>query len=176
MNKKLLLLASVIIIALLPACAQVKKIYAYKQASIPGIQPKLITREGGESQQLPVRKETFNYWFYIGFSKNEKIDVTGIWISGKKYSVKTESVNNLPVIKINYTAASENATVVMVPVTRNAVMLAYPSGEAKDSEHLSKYLSNLVNKHELVIAYLWRGKKYYAVKKLITVLAPEAQQ
>jgi hypothetical protein len=176
MNKKLLLLASVTIIALLPACAQVKKIYAYKQASIPGIQPKLITLEGGESQQLPARKETYNYWFYTGVSKNEKIDVTSLWISGKKYNVKNEPVNNLPVIKVNYTAASVNDTVIMVPVTRNAVMLTYPSGEANDSVYLSKYLSSLVNKYELVIAYKWKGKKYYTFKKTIIALAPEAHQ
>ena len=96
MNKKLLLLVSVTFIVLFPACAQVKKIYAYKQASIPGIQPGLITQEGGESIQVPARrKATFNYWFYTGFSKNEKIEVTALWISGKKYSVKSEPVNRL---------------------------------------------------------------------------------
>jgi hypothetical protein len=174
MNKRIQLLAFVTIIALLPACAQVKKVYAYKQASIPGIQPKLITQEEGVSQQLPVRKETFNYWFYIGVSKNEKIEVNSLWISGKKYNVKNEPVNKLPVIKINYTAASENDTVIMVPVTRNAVMLTYPSGEVNDSVNPSKYLTSLIIKNELVIAYLWKGKKYYTVKKMITVLAPEA--
>lgn len=176
MNKKLLLLSSVFIIALFPACAQVKKIYAYKQASIPGIQPKLITSEGGETQQLPVRKETFNYWFYLSYSKHDKIDVTGLWISGKKYNFKSEPVNNLPVIKVNYTAASENDTVIMVPFIRNAVMLVYPKGEIKDSASVSTYFSTLVNKYELVIAYLWKGKKYYTTKRTITALAPEARQ
>ncbi len=174
MNKKLLLLISFTIILLSPAFGQLKKVYAYKQASLPGIQPRVTTEEGGGNKQRAERKETFNYWFYISFSKKEKITVTGLWISGKRFTVKSEPITELPVKKINYTAASANDTITMVPFTRNAVMLTYPSGMANDTTPVSKYLLNLVNHNELVIVYFWKGKKYYAVKKMISTLAPEA--
>ena len=175
MNKKLLVLVSIKILVLLPAMAQVKKVYAYKQASIPGIQPRTITAEGGSPTQLPERKATYNYWFYVSHIKTTGINITALWIGGKKYSAKTETISKLPVIKINYTAASADDTVTLVPATKNAITLTYPAGEDNKPENISKYLSNLINTHELVIAYYWKGRKYYAVKNLITRLTPEAQ-
>jgi hypothetical protein len=177
MNKKILLLFSTTIIFLLPVPAQLtyplKKLYAYKQAGIPGIQPG-VTGEAGDKQKGK-RKESFNYWFYLVFSKSGMINITGLWLSGKKFTVKTEPITELPVKKINYTSASGNDTVTLVPFTKNAVLLTYPAGEDKDTAAVSKYLSDLVSKNELVITYYWKGKKFYKVSRKITVLDPEAK-
>jgi hypothetical protein len=176
MNKKILLLLSTAIVFLLPASSQaiypLKKLYAYKQAGIPGIQPE-VTGEAGNKQKME-RKETFNYWFYLVFSKSEIINITELWLSGKKFTAKTESIKELPVKKINYTSDSGNDTVTLVPFTKNAVLLTYPAGEDKDPAAVSKYLSDLVSNNELVITYYWKGKRFYKVSRKITLLKPEA--
>ena len=73
--------------------AQVKKIYAYKQASIPG---NIISTEDNDIKEKNGIKQTeqtqnFNYWFYISIPKKEKVIVTGLWINNQQYDIKSES-------------------------------------------------------------------------------------
>ena len=153
----------------------VKKIYGYKQASIPGILPDY----SGENDIKPTGKkpkQNFNYWFYLEIPKAEKINVTGLWVAGLRYDIKTETVSNLPMKKIIFTGMEKNDTTVMVPATRNKVMLIYPSGESKDTAINSKYITGLTNKNELVISYLWKNKKYYATLKKLKELNPDVRQ
>jgi len=174
MNKKIFFLLSFAILFLAPAFAQVKsplkKLYAYKQASVSGVKSS-VTQENQKVKQ----SETYNYWFYLVFPSSEEMSVTEIWLSGKKFSVKSEPVKELPVKKINYTDPSGKSAVIMVPFTKNAVLLTYPAAEANDPGAVSKYFSALLNTHELVITYYWRTKKFYKVAKKITVLEPEAR-
>lgn len=139
----------------------IKKIFAYRQATVPGIPP------AGNAE----RKPTYNYWIYI--ENSEKISVADIWISGKRFSVKTEPVTKTPVMKINYNGSSGVDTVTLVPASRYNVMLIYPSGKIKDSSIGSKYVSGLIKKSELVIGYFWKGKKYFAPIKAFISLEPD---
>jgi hypothetical protein len=163
MKTKSAILALMLFIVANTGIAQLKKVHAYKQASLPG-----IVRDNDQ------RVETFNYWFYIEVSKPEKIRITGLWIAGKQFESKTETITSLPVKKIVITGASDNDTIIMAPATRNVVLLVYPSGEKKDPVIATKYLSGLISSSELVIAYIWKGKKYYATVKKIKTLAPDA--
>src|SRR5687767_4474588 len=168
MYKRFFLAMFPVILLCISAKAQVKpvikKIHAYRQATVPGIPP------AGNDE----RKPTYNYWIYIETSG--KISVADIWISGKRFSVKTEPIMKTPVIKINYNATNGTDTVIMVPETKNYVMLIYPSGKIKDSAIGSKYVSGLIKKSELVIGYFWRGKKYFAPVKAFTSLEPDIGQ
>lgn len=177
MNKKILLFIAPVILFLVPAPAQeknpVQKIYAYKQAGIPGIRPD-VNKENGVSQRQEL-KESFNYWFYLVLQKSENIQITEIWLSGKKFTVKAEPIKELPVKKINYTSSPGNDTMILVPFTKNEVWLTYPAGEASDTTTTSKYFSSLVNRYELVIVYYRKDKRFYKLSRKIKVLEPEAK-
>jgi hypothetical protein len=152
----------------------VKKLYAYKQASIPGIN---ISTDDNDINDKKTTKKTdpsqnFNYWFYISMSKTEKISITGLWINGKQYDLKSEVITNLPVQKIIYTGVEKNAPIIMVPVTSNKIILVYPVAIKRVN---SKYTTNLAKTNELVIRYTLKGKTYYTTTKKIKELTPDVR-
>jgi hypothetical protein len=155
--------------------AQVKKIYAYKQASIPGILPDYSDENDikDEKAKKPERKQNYNYWFYLSILKTDNITVTGLWISGKQYDIKTETVKDLPVKKIVFTGLEKNDTTIMVPKTSNKIILVYPSGEKADD---SKYALNFAKTNDLVIRYIRKGKILYTTLKKIKELTPDVRQ
>ena len=150
----------------------VKKVYAYKQASIPGIVP-VHTEENKTKQKKTERKQEYNYWFYMELPKSEKITITGLWISGIRYSLKEDAINDLPVKKIIFTGIEKNDTTVMVPFTRNKIILVYPAGKMKEEKKGSAPVTDIARTNELVISYTSKGKIYYASVKKIKELAPD---
>ena len=152
----------------------VKKIYGYKQASIPGILPNYSEENDIQPTGKNKPKQNYNYWFYIEFLKTEKIYVTGLWISGIQYDLKSETVNNLPVRKIIFSGTDKNDTTIMVPFSKNKIILVYPSGESKLDD--SKYAINLARQNELVLCYTWKNKPYYTTIKKLKELIPDVRQ
>jgi len=153
----------------------VKKIYGYKQASIPGILPNYSEETDIKPTGKNKPKQSYNYWFYLEIPKAEKITLTGLWISGISHDIKYEMVNNSPIKKMIFTGMEKNDTTIMVPATKNKIILIYPSGESKDTTINSKYITGLTNKNELVIAYLWKNKKYYLTLKKLKQLNPDVR-
>ena len=151
-----------------------KKIYAYKQAGIPGILPTAANEEGNNQKQS--RSSIFNYWIYIETSRNVTITITDLWISGKRFNAKSETIIELPVNKINYSAASGIDTVLLVPYTTYKVLLTYPTGLNKSKSSTLKYFSGLISKNELVVGYIYKGIKYCKALKKMTTLEPEVHQ
>jgi len=144
----------------------VKKLHGYKQASIPGILPTGKTKP----------KQSFSYWFYLEIDKTEKINVTGLWIGGIPHDIKAETITGFPVKKIVFTGMEKNDTTIMVPFTKNKVMLVYPSGESRDTIIRSKYINNLAQVNELVVRYTWKNKTYYTTLKKLKELNPDVRQ
>lgn len=151
----------------------IRKVHAYKQASLPGIYPVIVDTKGNEIQ--PEYKPSYNYWFYLEIPKSEKIIIADIWIEGKRFSVKSEPITKTPYKKVIHTGAIPPDTVVIVPKTPNRVIFFYPSGSLKDSMGGSRYLAGLVRDNELVIGYFRKGKKYFKAVRMITSLPPEAR-
>lgn len=147
-----------------------KKIYAYKQASLPGIQPNML-----ESRDIQEIKTKYNYWFFFILKRSKRINVTELWIDGNKFNSKSDTVKRLPVYKIAYTAASGNDSLTMVPYTKNSVLLINPDGVSNESNPNSNCLSHLIKSHELVITYYRNGNKHYKKVKKIVELEPEAR-
>ena len=177
MNKKTfipLFLLIVIVSGFTQAKPPVKKVYGYKQASIPGIVPDFTGETGIQPSGKTKHKLNFNYWFYLEFSKTEKIIITGLWISGIHHDIKTNTITDLPVRKIILTGMGKNDTTIMVPVTKNKIILVYPSGESKIDD--SKYELNLASLNELVVRYVWKKKIYYATMKHLKELDPDVRQ
>lgn len=174
MNKKILILfAFCLLIVSIVGNAQVKKVYAYKQASIPGI---IIGSDDNDIKEKDDKKEepvqNFNYWFYLSVQKKEKVTITGLWIDGRQYGIKSETMASLPIKKVIYTGVEKNDTTVMVPFTTNKVILIYPSGILHGGlKNTLRYASQ----NELVIRYSWKGKTYYTTVKKIKELPPDVR-
>lgn len=152
----------------------VKKVYAYKQASIPGILPNYSEENDIQPTGRPKTKQNYNYWFYLEYPKTEKINITGLWISAIRHDIKVDTITQLPVKKIIFTGMDKNDTTIMVPATKNKVLLIYPSGESKVDD--SKYALNLARINELVIRYTWKKSTYYTTVKKLKELNPDVRQ
>jgi hypothetical protein len=175
MKKKLLIPLICLLVITINGSAQIKKVYAYKQASIPGIIPASDENDIKEKNgsKKTERKQNYNYWFYLSITKTEKVTVTGLWIDGKQYDLKSETITNLPVKKIVFTGLEKNDTTIMMPATSNKVLLVYPVAE-KPSD--SKYALNFARTNELVIRYTSKGKTHYTTVKKIKELTPDVRQ
>ncbi|HJS54611.1 MAG TPA: hypothetical protein VJ765_08715 [Chitinophagaceae bacterium] len=178
MKKPILIPAFFIVVlasAFIQAKPPVKKIYGYKQADIPGNLPTYSNEN--DIQPTPKTKSLrrYNYWFYLEISKPGIVNITGLWIYGIAHDTKTETINELPVKKIIFTGMDKNDTAIMVPYTKNKVLLIYPSDESKDTTINSKYITGLTSANELVIGYVWKNKKYYTTVEKITELRPEVR-
>jgi hypothetical protein len=174
MKKRMLISFICLLVIITSGFAQVKKVYAYKQASIPGIIPSSDENDIKEpGTKIFERKQNYNYWFYLSILKTEKINVTGLWIDGKQYEIKSETISKLPVKKIVFTGLDKNDTTIMVPVTSNKVLLIYPGPEKTDN---SKYALNFARTNELVISYTSKGKTRFATVKNIKELTPDVRQ
>jgi len=172
MNKIIFIFIICLSVFTLNSTAQVKKVYAFKQASIPGINIGNDNNDIKEknSTKQSERKQNFNYWFYLSIPKKENVSIKGLWIDGKQYEIKSETITDLPVKKIIYTGLVKNDTIIMAPATSNMIMLIYPGAEKNDNIVLSSARTN-----ELVIRYTWKGKTYYTTIKKIKELTPDVR-
>lgn len=178
MSKRIFILAfflTIIVSCFAQVKIPVKRSYGYKQASIPGIIPRHEETSDIQPTSKTKPKQTYNYWFYLEIFKTEKIDIKGLWISGVQHDIKTETINDLPVRKIIFTGLDKNDTTIMVPVTKNKVMLVYPSGETTNKKTNSNYVKQLTSKNELVIRYLWKNKTHYAIIKHLKEINPDVR-
>ena len=102
--------------------------------------------------------------------------MTGLWISGVQHDIKADTITDLPVRKININGMGKIDTIIMVPVTKNKVMLVYPSGESKKTTKIgSKDTRQLISSNELVIRYLWKNQTYYSTIKKLKELDPDVR-
>lgn len=176
MQKRIFILAfflTIIVSCFAQVKTPVKRSYGYKQASIPGIIPRYEENSDIQPASKTKPKQTYNYWFYLEISKTEQINITGLWISGVQHDIKTETINELPVRKMIFTGLDKNDTTIMVPVTKNKVVLVYPSGETINKKSNSNYIRQLASKNDLVIRYLWKNQIHYATIKNLKEINPD---
>ena len=152
----------------------VKKVYGYKQASIPGIIPDYSEENDVQPSGNTKPKQNFNYWFFLEFPKTERINITGLWISGIRYDIKTDTITDLPLRKIVFTGLEKNDTTILVPATKNKVILIHPSGESNAKD--SKYELTIASQSELIVRYTWKNKIYYSTMKKLKEIIPDVRQ
>ena len=177
MNKKIFIpvfLLVIIVSGFIQVKPPVKRVYGYKQASIPGILPNYSDENDIQPSGKTKHKQNYNYWFYLEFTKTEKINITGLWIAGIRHDIKSDTITDLPVRKIVFTGMEKNDTTIMVPATKNKIILIYPSGESKLGD--SKYALNLARQNELVVRYTWKNNIYYTTMKKLKELDPDVRQ
>jgi len=144
------------------------KVYAYSQTTLKGAKPGGVVEEGGtEIKTLPAKN--INYYFYIEYRPKEKFSITTLWISGKPFRAKVDSIQKTPVEIIS---EGESKKLMLVPATKNKVLLLIPTAEKNNPRKFSASLKTLVSKNELVIVYRWKSKIYYYTIPKIKILKP----
>jgi hypothetical protein len=148
------------------------KVYAYSQATLKGAKPGGVVEEGGNEVKQS-STQNINYYFYIEYRAKEKFSVSSLWINGKSYQVKTDTIRQTPVEGNAADASLSSKRKILVPATKNKVLLIIPGTELSNSTKSSSLKKQLL-KGELLIIYKWKGKTYYHTVPKIKVLEPVA--
>jgi hypothetical protein len=149
------------------------KIYAYSQVVTPGTIPKGVTGENGN--RVNTKKESaVNYYIFATHSASVKISFGEIWVNGKFYSVQTHKVDSTPVININKTIPANPEKEILVPFTRQQVVSIVPGKTMNNVISQGAWFRNMAKKNELIVSYMYRGKKYFIAVKKIKMLKPVA--
>jgi hypothetical protein len=148
------------------------KVYAYSQATLKGVKQGGIIEEGG-TEVKQSSAQNINYYVYIEYRAKEKFSVFSLWINGKSYKVKTDTIRQTPVEGNVGEASMNSKRNILVPATKNKVLLVIPGAELSTSIKSSSLKKQLL-KGELLIIYKWKGKTYYHTVPKIKVLEPVA--
>lgn len=149
------------------------KIRAYSQIMMPGMVPKNVTDENGNP--VNIKKEyPVNYYIYAVYKPAEKIIFSDIWLKGHYRKVKTNLVESTPVINFNYNIPDKPIKVILVPATKLKVVSITPDENQVAKMPSSSLFKKLKNQSELIVSYLYKGKKYFIGVKKIKKLEPIA--
>ncbi len=173
MKQKFLFTVLAIIAGLLVLAqkAPVLKVYAYSQVVLPGARKSNAVEENGaEVKQATVKK--INYFFYAEQKKLATIKVMAVWMQGKKYTAKTDSVSKTPVEIATGDASAESKEIIPAPASRNKFLLVIPDQAATTGLKPSGSLKKMIKESELVLIYQWKGKTWYFQVKKIKELEP----
>lgn len=146
-------------------------LYGYKQAVLPGANPRVISEETGEVENV-MKKANYNYFFYM--SSTARLYPSEIWIDGEGHSVKVETVKKTPVEIINSNTPLSPKKTTLVPKTTRRVIQLTPTPQISGKKMLK--VKNLSRTHELVVVYKMNGKFYYQTMKKLIVLEAAAMQ
>ena len=177
MKRKLLLAFTILFMAAISQ-AQSRpsvKLYGYTQNVIPGTRVKGDVDESGKLvKKEPDSGHMGNYRLYLTGPQSPRLYPIALWIKGERYGVKSETVANTPISVTNYNIPSHPKTTTIVPKTTQKVLLLTPLSST-DAKPLAGAAA-LAQNNELVVAYKWRGKIYYAALGKLTELEPQAMQ
>ena len=132
-----------------------------------------MTDENGN--RLNTKKETsVNYYIFASHNSSAKIIFTEVWIKGKLYSTKTKNIDSTPVININKTLPDNPVNEELVPATKGKVLSIVPAETKKSSLTKTSWFIKMTKHSELIVSYLYHGKKYFIMIKKIKMLEPVA--
>jgi hypothetical protein len=153
--------------------APVVKMYAYTQPVLPGQKKIAIPDENGNTIEPAMQKKT-NYFFYAEKKKQETIKIAGIWMYGKKYLVKSDIVTTIPVEIFEGSSPNGPQKITLAPDSDNEFLQVLPGPTTSKGTKLPGYLKKMVQKSDLILIYLWKGKTWYFPVKKIKNLSPVA--
>jgi hypothetical protein len=137
------------------------KVHAYVRHSTPGAVPKVVASENG----APIKKTAtalVNYSIYVELKKGTTITINRLWIDGKAFKARKETVLETPVVFKQAGIGNQYQTDTLVPKTNNIVWKLVQDGMINQSQKPPKSLKG----NALLVEYIWKGKKfYYAVKE-----------
>jgi hypothetical protein len=145
------------------------KVIAFEQDNMPGTKPAGVTDENGNSvRKVAVKK---NYFIFLSFNRSHSITPIQAFIKGNSLTIKTAPVKKTPIEFTNNNIPNRPEKVVLVPATKNKVLEL----QLRDSQTpiaKTTTVQKLTDKNDVVVAYLWKNKKYYVTVKEIKRLEP----
>lgn len=149
------------------------KVFAFEQENVPGTKHTRVTDENGK----PVGKAAAqkNYFIFLSFRKTYSITPVQVFIRGKAFSIRSTANKKTPVEYVSTTVPNNPEKTTLVPLTANKV-LEIKVKDAIKPEKKNSYLQHLTGKNDVVIAYLWHKKKYFATLQEIKRLEPVANE
>lgn len=149
------------------ACAQPKIIiHAYSQQFTPGTIP---TRDVvGENADDFIKHPAVitNYLIYVEVDTAMQITPSAVWVGGKWDTVAAKNIIKTPFI----TEYPSKKT--LVPATSKKVYEIILGDTLKQAIVPTAKVKKQMIDHELIFAYWWNGKRYFAALKKLTVLEP----
>lgn len=137
------------------------KAHAYIRHSTPGAVPKVVAREEGS----PIKKSAtalVNYSIYIEVKKGSSIIINRLWIEGKAFKARKETVLETPVVFKQQAIGNQYQTDTLVQKTNHIVWKLVQDG----MQNTVLKVPEKSRGNALLIEYSWKGKKYYyAVKE-----------
>jgi hypothetical protein len=165
--KKILLFSAIFIVGLNLFSQPNVKIFAYEQDNLPGTRPAGVVDENGKPIKKAAPKK--NYFIYLSVKKKYSIKPVQIFIKGQTYEVGAFSVRNAPVEYVDNMVPNNPEKTVLVPLTKDKV-LEVPVAEPSPGHKKTSNIQKLASKNEVVVAYMWNNKTYYATLKQIKKL------
>jgi len=170
--KKLLFLF-LVLISLTSKSQPSIKLFAYSREVTAGTIPKGVTDEYGKP--VNTKKETHvNYYIFAVQNPSAKINFTEIWINGKFYKTQTRKIDTTPVVNINENVPDNPVKEVLVPFTKLKVISIIPGITMNTSVWRRSWFREMTRNNELIVTYMYNGKKYFKGIKKIKVLEYEA--
>jgi len=149
------------------------KVFAYSQTQTPGIIRKGVTDENGNP--VNTKKESpVNYYFFAVYPHSASIIFTEIWLKGQFYSVETHKMDSTPVINLNENMPGKPVKEVLVPFTKQQTISIMPIKSMNSGLNQYSWFRNMSRHNELIVSYMYAGKKYFIAVKKIKVLEPVA--
>ena len=154
-------------------CQPTIKIYAFEQENLPGTIPSGVTDENGNPIKKAAAKK--NYSIFLSFKKNEIVTPVQIFIRGQVFPIQTTEIKKTPVEYLNNMIPAKPEKIILVPKTNNKVV-EVKLGDTLMQKRKNAYIKKLLKNNDVVIAYLWKGKKYFTAAKKIKELEPVANE
>jgi len=153
-----------ILISLAGAAQPSVKLYGYSQVSTPGMVPQRdIPNENGGTVKTRIYDSIISFFIYTRASV--AIRPSQVYLNGKWQSATSLAISSTPV------KSEQPVKKTLVPSTKLKVLQLLP-GDLVSNMTISSSLKKMMAVNELIVAYTWKGKKYYVPLKKITVLQP----
>jgi hypothetical protein len=158
--KKILLFSVIFIVGLNLFGQPAVKVFAYEQDNLPGTRPAGVVGENGKPIKKAAPKK--NYFIYMSFKQKYSVKPMQIFIKGKSYEVGPSALRKAPVEYVDNMIPNNGEKTVLVPATDDKV-LEVPVAELSLEQKKTSNIQNLTAKNDVVVAYMWNNKKYYAI-------------
>lgn len=140
------------------------KLYGYSQEFMPGMVPQrdIPDENGGQ----PIKRPVTVIQYSIFSVSSADIQPKELLMGGNWYKITGSAIQSTPVLS----ADAEKKQ--LVPRTNLKVLRIDKGDTVNNIIKISPAIKKIVDSNELVVSYLWKGKKYYASLKKLVILAP----
>jgi hypothetical protein len=167
MKKYLLFFALIIIGSVIHSQPSVK-VFGFEQESSPGTVAANVKDENGN----PIRKAATqkNYFIYLSVKQKHHITPQHVFIDGGAFSVESRTMEKTPIGHVNNNIPGRPEQTTLVPKTHDKVIELKIADPLQVEE--TSTLRKLIKKNDVVVAYTWKNKRYFAVLKKLKKLDP----